>query len=70
MWVLVVAIMTSSSQGGTSSSIATIGNFSSELACLTAAVAFLGDHVGSIGHGADFVKDAHCLSLAEEPKKR
>jgi hypothetical protein len=61
--------MTSSASGGTSSSISTVGNFSSELACVEAATDFVRKDTGSIGHGADFVKEAHCFSLAEQPQK-
>jgi hypothetical protein len=65
MWVLVLVVMTSSVGGGTSSSISTVGNFSSELACLAAANDFVRERNGSLLHGADFVKEAHCFSSAE-----
>jgi hypothetical protein len=70
MWVLVLVVMTSSVGGGTSSSISTVGNFGSEHACLEAAADFLSGSPSSIGHGADFTKEAHCFSLVDQPSDK
>jgi hypothetical protein len=70
MWVLVMIVATSSISSSTSSSISTIGGFSSEQTCLEAAVEFAGGKiVESIGHGVDLFKEVHCLSLADRAKK-